>query len=163
MLGLQDRHISSMLLCTRWVDYASPGPSRFCTLEVQRCFKISGSSDTPVLQDSTDLFKHIAFSQPTCGNCLMVALLGASGSKGLEAFLPPKEDLAFGGSQMSSPISDTPILPLSKSWRDADFTVQTNVPRDMTLRSFATRLLLRYSYVMGHVRGFLLLSRQAYS
>lgn len=130
----------------RWIDYSNPGPRRFCSLNIQQCFRPS-----EILQDSSDLFKHIAFAQPECGDCLILALLGASGTQGLEAFLPPHDKVSEGLSSEDTSILDTAVLPLTKSWRDADFSLASNVPKDISFRSFATRLLLRYSYTNGYV------------
>ncbi|KIY61679.1 hypothetical protein CYLTODRAFT_495130 [Cylindrobasidium torrendii FP15055 ss-10] len=90
-----------------------------------------------------DLFKRWMFMDPTCGDCAIVALLGQSGSTGLEAFLPrPRDD-------------DVPVD------MDEYDIVGGNVARwwygvfDPTRamlknpRAFAIRNIQRYSYVLG--------------
>lgn len=137
----------SRILHFSWINYAMPGPRRFCTLHIQQCFR----PDSSGLQDSGNLLKHVAFSRPECGDCLIMALLGASGTRGMEAFLPPKNQDTF-GSHPDTQILDTPVLPLTKTWQEADYSISANVPRDSSLRSFATRLLSRYAYTNGWVR-----------
>lgn len=109
------------------------------------------ASEGSVRWEADSVFKRVAFEQPQCGDCLIMGLLGISGLSGLEAFLPSPKDDTYGAVMSEAPLTDTPVLPLTKSWRDADYSMRKNVPSDMTVRSFATRLLLRYSYVMGHV------------
>lgn len=136
-----------------WIKYDHPGPKSepFCVLNIQECFPSSSRQERG--WDSSSIFKQITFKQPECGDCLIMALLSLSGTKGLEGFLPPAEDsLNFKDRHANPDGLDSPILPLTKKWEDADFSFNVNVPHGMSPRSLATRLLLRYQYTMGRVR-----------
>lgn len=96
---------------------------------------------------TSDIFKHIAFEDPQCGDCIIVALLGED-LKGLESFLPAKSR-APGNNLNTSDSLDTPVLPLTKTWQETDLALASVLPPDLCARDFVTRLLLRYSYTMG--------------
>lgn len=68
-------------------------------------------------------------------------MISQGSSKGLEIFLPPKDDL--------KEFSGVPHLPLNDDWHDADFGLSTLLDGETSPRSFAARLLMRYNHVFG--------------
>jgi hypothetical protein len=64
-----------------------------CSIDLDSCFGtdfFDVENDSPTSAQHT--LKRIAFEQPHCGDCLIVKLLGDSGEKGLEAFLPERTE-----------------------------------------------------------------------
>lgn len=126
-----------------WADFSEP-PSNdtYCEL-VETCFDIEGQTSPP----SDLLFKQIAFERPECGNCLIAALLRISGHKGFEAFLPPASPFV-GDSDDSSAPGVSRVLPITRTWEEADFSLRSVLPRDTDLRQFCVRLLQRYPWTV---------------
>lgn len=108
-------------------------------------------------RNALDLFRHMAFEVPNCGDALITLVVGRSGRKGLSAFLP------HGGAVFpetsSSPVDNrsetetTPHLPLNDRWQDADFSLVA-VARNtgwsgLARRTFAMLLIQRYAYTIG--------------
>lgn len=123
-------------------------PSTACTISRSSCFGSPTGNET-----ANGFFKRVAFTQPKCGDCMIIALVGASGQSGIDKFLPlatakpPPEAYSKGR-------STPPHLPLTSKWVATDFSLASAIPRDsleydMTLRSWCTRLIQRYSYVLG--------------
>jgi hypothetical protein len=107
-----------------------------CTLNLLDCF-----GDIFMAQEGSgvsvqDILKRISFEKPLCGDCIISSLLGASGQKGLSAFLPQPSPIT----QPSKRIA----LSMSKTWRDAQYDTSGG-------RTRAISLLQRYSYVLGRI------------
>ncbi|TIA89768.1 hypothetical protein E3P99_01893 [Wallemia hederae] len=121
-----------------WPDLRnSDSRLKACTINRDKCFR------QPGVHTPEDLFKHIAFEEyGDCGDCIITQLIAQGGSKGLDIFLPPKDDLdGFTG---------VPHLPLNDDWRDADFRLSSVLDTAHTSpRSFAARLIMRYNHVFG--------------
>ena len=123
-------------------------PVAACLISRSACF---GSTSTN--ESASTFFKRIAFERPKCGDCIVTALIGASGVAGINKFLPePSVPLP------SDVSSDTPIipphLPLTSEWQTTDFSLARSMPKgsgtvNMTLRAWCARLIQRYSYVLG--------------
>lgn len=111
------------------------------------------------------MFTHLAFERPECGDCLITALVKASGERGLAAFLP-EEDQVFQPEQEEEKgtwRSSEPILPLTSSWKDGNFSLKANVKAGqdiwdgfearedggVNLRAWCIKLLSRYNYIYG--------------
>ncbi|KAH7104583.1 hypothetical protein BKA62DRAFT_692690 [Auriculariales sp. MPI-PUGE-AT-0066] len=107
-----------------------------CQISYETCFR--GSS--PV-----EFFTHIAFEEVQCGDCILTALVKASGELGLEALLPQAKSSVVEPTRYHSP----PALPRVPKWQDADFSVSANVPVDADLRTWSVQLLARYRFVVG--------------
>jgi hypothetical protein len=124
----------------KWPDFSANATNEapFCLLP-RSCF-----SDPTQNISSTALFKHIAFEERQCGDCLIAALLGHH-SDGLEAFLPPS---LLSHANQTSPIPAA-ALPLTKTWQETDFSLKSVVPHSLSPRQFAVSLLQRYSYTLG--------------
>ena len=116
------------------------------------------------IHPAADMFTHIAFAKPACGDCLIDALITASGPRGLAAFLPSHNQV-FHPPQREARMWDReePILPMTNRWQDADFSIANVVragqdiwageqPRaggGVSLRDWSIKLLSRYAYIYG--------------
>ena len=127
--------------------------SYFCKISVPLCFG-SGDFFDKWQEDGLSsqwLFKNMAFDNPRCGDCIIAGLVTASGTKGLEAFLPPKDHLMqhFLNTHGDGRV-DVPYMgKLSTSWRDLDFSLMEVLGASWTPRDFVVRSIQRYSYVIG--------------
>lgn len=141
----------------RWPSYDNTTdeydhlPHDICSIPIELCF----GSDDFILEtftgdrSSSNLFKRMAFENPQCGDCLIVALLGTSGSTGLNAFLPEE-----GTSESSKPLTTVPPMlgDLGKEWQAVDYSLQTVLRHEpYSARDVSVRLIQRYSYVMGEL------------
>ncbi|CAE7207881.1 unnamed protein product [Rhizoctonia solani] len=112
-----------------------------CAIQFSTCFP-------PDLSSASEAFKHIAFNEPQCGDCIIQALVGASRNLGLSAFLPP---VTHGGKDTSKPNNGTiPHLPLVSDYRTGDFSLKAVVgDSTMDLRFWTVKMLQRYRFVIG--------------
>ncbi|PWN27174.1 hypothetical protein BDZ90DRAFT_272208 [Jaminaea rosea] len=145
-----------------------------CRLDIAACLSGLVRDDGRML--AQDLFKRIAFEKgEKCGDCLLVHLLGQSGQRGLNAFLPPQGKV-FPPSETAPRPQEEPHLPLTPTYfslnksqelsEDPAFIFspyeEDNKPdfssasvssslgwAQKSQRDFALRLLQRYSYVIG--------------
>lgn len=84
-----------------------------------------------------------------------MALINQSGTRGLSAFLPDKDQgfAIFGSVEMRQP----PHLPLTDNWRDANFTMASVMRAGsgpvsdgkIDIRTWTELLLSRYLYMSG--------------
>ena len=134
-----------------------------CPFSLSKCLPPDFfNNDEDISADA--MFKHLTFVEPDCGDCLVSALITASGPRGLQAFFPEAEAVFF--PPESPPTKwqrDEPMLPLTKTWFEANFSVESVVKtgqdlwrgikkRDdegVNLRQWCIKLLSRYAYVMG--------------
>lgn len=116
-----------------------------CSLNTRQCFGDFLNGADVIAQD---MFKRIAFDDWRCGDCLIDALVAASGDKGLSAFLP---DAAANVTSASSPSDEPAHLPLTDDWVTTDFSVAAVIqsPGTVHLRTWTEQLLSRYLYVSG--------------
>ena len=136
-----------------WANLAStpsgPKVPVACAIERAECFNINAN------EPAVEMLKRIMVDKPQCGDCsedfvfscpffvlgayiliVISALIGASGSIGLAAFLPPPPS-------STSPRSFTPsYLPLNLAALPA-------FPYPANPYLFSLRLIQRYSYVLG--------------
>lgn len=132
-----------------------------CSIDMDRCFG-PAFADPSVKLSAGDLFKRISFELPECGDCMIKALISASGPRGLAAFIPEHAQVVLKplGPTASG---DEPVLPLTKDWQSTDFSID-NVVRlgqdswpglaaagdgSVNLRQWCIKLLTRYAYVTG--------------
>lgn len=120
-----------------WPHYR-PGDNKdnqiACTLDPFDCFGEEFMADEGDKVSVQEIFKRISFEKPHCGDCIISSLLGASGRRGLSAFLPQPS---------SNPHpSERVALSMSKKWTDAEYDTRGG-------RARAISLLQRYSYVLG--------------
>ncbi|ORX33950.1 hypothetical protein BD324DRAFT_643648 [Kockovaella imperatae] len=135
-----------------------------CTFRVAQCLPPDFfESDEPL--DAAEMFRHFTFSEPSCGDCLIMALVSASGPRGLEAFFPDP-DAVFHPPAQQEPAAfqrEEPMLPLTPSWVDTDFRIESIMrsgqdswpgvkPRmdgSVNMRQWCIKLLSRYAYVFA--------------
>jgi 3-O-alpha-D-mannopyranosyl-alpha-D-mannopyranose xylosylphosphotransferase len=143
---------------------ARPVPDPTCTFNVDECLPEGFWDDETI--SSADMFTHFAFKKPACGDCLIDTLVTASGSRGLKAFLPSKDKVFTPPSSRTPQMWDRaePMLPLTGTWQEADFTLANNVrlgqdewtrvhaqsdkkEGEVNLLDWSVKLLSRYAYV----------------
>ncbi|KAG8745306.1 hypothetical protein FRC10_008323 [Ceratobasidium sp. 414] len=138
-----------------------PTPSLRCPIEFDVCFP-------PELTNASDVFKHVAFGAPQCGDCskrlflsllsgpesymsskVINALVAASGPLGLSAFLPnPTHGLK--STHQQSVGDSVPHLPLVSDYRTGDFSLRGVLGGSTTdVREWTVRMLQRYRFVIG--------------
>lgn len=136
--------------------------STSCSISLSKCFAPDFlSSSTPY--PAQEIFRNITFVHPECGDCLIDALVTASGTRGLSAFLPremvyypePRDPAEWERSE--------PMLPLTSTWEGVDFSLDRVVrpgqdtwdgiePAEdgaVRLREWCIKLLSRYAYTFG--------------
>ena len=91
-----------------------------CTLHIDQCFALeflsaANKTDMSVL----DTFQRIAFAQPECGDCIIALLVGKSGPRGLEAFLPASPESP--GRDSAQPTPPAVIGLGSTKWPELQF------------------------------------------
>ncbi|KZT64246.1 hypothetical protein DAEQUDRAFT_732853 [Daedalea quercina L-15889] len=121
-----------------------------CTINFDEC--LAGYSR------ASDVFKHIAFEDPKCGDCVIRALSRASGPLGVAAFLPPQDrrlaDLSAkipGFADPSVLQGYIPHLPLVSRYQDGDFSLRSvmGATGERDVRTWTMQVLQRYRYVVG--------------
>ncbi|KZT09088.1 uncharacterized protein LAESUDRAFT_537492 [Laetiporus sulphureus 93-53] len=119
-----------------------------CRISFDECFSPTAGNR------ASDIFKGIAFDKMQCGDCVIKALVRASGSQGVSAFLPlpklvmpPVTAPAAGAPR----IDDEPHLPLVHDWHDGDFSLRAVVgtTHEVNVRHWILQLMQRYRYVIG--------------
>lgn len=119
-----------------------------CEISLSKCL-------SPNVEDeSADaVFKRIAFSQSPCGDCMLAALLNASGRSGISAFLPPPTSTVRIHPDSTNRNSKA-HLPLTSHWQQTNFSLTSILPShphavELSLRTWCTRLIQRYQYILG--------------
>ncbi|THH02656.1 hypothetical protein EW026_g250 [Hermanssonia centrifuga] len=116
-----------------WPSFTSDTPADrlpICTMSYDECFTHEGSG----FSAATGMFKHIAFRNPKCGDCVIQALVKASGG------------------EFASDPYEVPHLPLEERWEDAEFNVFSvmGASRETNVRAWTLRLLQRYRFVVAY-------------
>jgi 3-O-alpha-D-mannopyranosyl-alpha-D-mannopyranose xylosylphosphotransferase len=138
-----------------------------CAIFLETCFPPTFFTDQSMSYSAEEMFTHLAFAQPQCGDCLIKALVTASGERGLDAVLP-RSDQAISPEirQQRRWERSEPMLPLVDHWQLGNFSVYNVVRPDqdqwtgttpssdgsVNLRAWSIKLLSRYAYVMGKLR-----------
>lgn len=122
-----------------------------CTIDYAKCFVSPAGKP---FTTASELFKHVAFREPQCGDCMTLALVRASGELGLEAFLPSGDRVVsppLGNDRSPEYVDPTPHLPLSDRWEDGEFALAEVLrgTTDTNVRAWTLRLLDRYRFVIG--------------
>ncbi|KAJ1309903.1 hypothetical protein OPQ81_006664 [Rhizoctonia solani] len=136
-----------------WTQF--PSKHMQCTIQFSICFP-------PDLVSASDIFKHVAFKEPQCGDCIIQALVGASGRLGLSAFLPP---IVHGAKDTAVLKENTiPHLPLVSDYRTGDFSLKAVVSDSTTnVRFWAVKMLQRYRFVIGDTPSIFAMVTSAFS
>ncbi|WVQ75949.1 hypothetical protein IAR50_005584 [Cryptococcus sp. DSM 104548] len=139
-------------------------PAESCPFAFDVCFP-ANFSDPSVTFSATDMFTHLAFRHAECGDCLIDALVAASGKRGLSAVIPDDDQIFYPAEETDEKRwrRSEPMLPLVGKWPEGNFTVAANVkagqdvwegiePRadgGVSLKAWTIKLLSRYNYVYG--------------
>lgn len=133
---------------------ANPEEDKKCTIDLEKCFDTFWTER----EDTTaaHMFKHLAFRRPKCGDCVLMALVTASGPLGLkEVFPSPEATYTIPKTAPAPPYVAPPHLPMTPTWEEADFSLpravgKTALPGDtVPLREWTMHLLSRYLYTYG--------------
>ncbi|GAA5831300.1 hypothetical protein JCM3766R1_003003 [Sporobolomyces carnicolor] len=117
-----------------------PEESAVCDIELRSCFgTVFFDFDNPSSISSLDTFRRIAFEQPSCGDCLIIKLLGNSGETGLSAFLPEETEAARDPAGPGVPVAAIGLE--GTRWQEIKIEIPT--------RANAISLIQRYSYAIG--------------
>lgn len=143
--------VADTIGATHYMKDPSFTGAKACSIVRWTCFGSLSKTES-----ASDFFKRIAFDQPKCGDCIIVALIGASGTSGIDKFLP-SFDIKIASDEFEGS-AGPPHLPLTSDWMTTDFSMPRAIPKtsakpDMTLRTWCTRLIQRYSYVLGSVES----------
>jgi 3-O-alpha-D-mannopyranosyl-alpha-D-mannopyranose xylosylphosphotransferase len=138
-------------------------PADSCRFTISKCLP-DGFFTTSDTHTANDLFKHIAFAERSCGDCLITALVSASGDRGLHTILPDEEAVYHPPAGAGEGVWDTtePVLPMTKTWEEASFGLEDVIrtgsdvwgdeevsSTGVNLRKWCLKLLTRYNYAMG--------------
>lgn len=130
----------------------------FCKIPLARCFLAinffsnDGNEMVSRIPSPHQLFVNMAFARPSCGDCLIAALLTACSESGLEAFLPNPTSFEERAttSKLAAQRTVTHIGGFDGKWADADtYSFRAVLGLQWRPRDFAVRLIQRYSYVLG--------------
>ncbi|KAI0927539.1 hypothetical protein AcV5_008051 [Taiwanofungus camphoratus] len=127
-----------------------PGRMPRCRISFDQCFQIEATEDNP--SRASEVFKNLAFRKHGCGDCVTMALVQASGSLGLSAFLPLSDRvLPSLARELSGSEKDIPHLPLVDDWQNGDFSLGgvMGSTQLLNIREWTLQLLQRYRYVIG--------------
>ena len=135
-----------------WFGSNNDAP-KVCRLSFSKCFAPQNGAET-----ADALFKRIAFERSTCGDCILAALLTSSGPSGIAAFLP-EPSVTMRVPSSFAQLGSKAHLPLTARWSDTDFALAAILPHSqpqqqdhevvVSLRTWCTRLIQRYQYVLG--------------
>ncbi|BGP29032.1 hypothetical protein JCM10296v2_000768 [Rhodotorula toruloides] len=122
---------------------ATPSSDPICVLDMKSCLGDEFVSLDEGEVEVSAVYKRVAFEQTQCGDYLIALLVGKSGSRGLEAFLPEEEEAVD--------MDEMPVVALPGStktrWQEVDYAAPLDGPG--TLRQKAAALIQRYSYTLG--------------
>ncbi|KAI0700068.1 hypothetical protein BC835DRAFT_478460 [Cytidiella melzeri] len=119
-----------------------------CSINATVCF---ADQDGEPFTRASDVFANIAFRKFECGDCMITALVKASGQLGLSAFLPPPTRSLSSLAGKVVPVDTIPHLPLVNKWEDGQFALRDVVgfSQNTNVRDWTLRLLQRYRFVIG--------------
>jgi len=149
----------------------SPGhedEDQFCLFSLKTCLPVGFFTNDSVSYSAEDMFIHMAFVEPECGDCMIKALITASGVRGLDAILPHPEQTAVPEERQRKRWERSePMLPLVDRWQLGNFSLYSvirpnqdqwegtdrSVDGSINLRQWSIKLLSRYAYVLGESRS----------
>ncbi|GAA5980439.1 hypothetical protein JCM10908_001655 [Rhodotorula pacifica] len=123
-----------------------------CTLDFDRCFGpdfLSRPDKNNIAID--EVYRRVAYAQPDCGDCIIALLVGKSGPRGFEAFLPRPSD------SHDSPPDEQPTEAVaigldSTKWQHVDLGMPVGDVR--ARRQQAVSLIQRYAYTLGDTPSY---------
>uniref|UniRef100_V5ELH6 Uncharacterized protein n=1 Tax=Kalmanozyma brasiliensis (strain GHG001) TaxID=1365824 RepID=V5ELH6_KALBG len=137
-----------------------------CELDLDRCLvrPFAGLQKGKVAWE--EVFKQFAYVDGACGDCLIHHLVGRSGERGFNAFLPTADRVYTGKTDPNAQhLNRVPHLPLTSTWNASSpdtasspeptcFTVacvlaNSGFGHGTPLRLFASQLIQRYAYTIA--------------
>ncbi|GAA6049513.1 hypothetical protein JCM3770_000824 [Rhodotorula araucariae] len=129
-----------------------------CAIDFDECFGAAFLASTAALPVD-DVLRRVAYEAPQCGDCVILALVGRSGSTGLSAFLPSCPTSAPPQRAIAPPVLFSPEPRFASVSLAA---VAPSAPRTCaSARALATRRILRYAYTLGDSESQFVSMRQA--
>ncbi|GAA94059.1 uncharacterized protein L969DRAFT_616191 [Mixia osmundae IAM 14324] len=117
-----------------------------CKLSLSTCFAPGFANGTNSI-DANSVYRRMAYEQPNCGDCLIVALTHSSGFRGLSAFLPARgHHFASAGDRIAPRLFDSSVF---DNITIAQIDRQQIIQEYGSLRHFCVRLIHRYSHSFG--------------
>jgi 3-O-alpha-D-mannopyranosyl-alpha-D-mannopyranose xylosylphosphotransferase len=140
-------------------------PANTCRFSLSKCLPDDFLTSTDSFS-ANEIFKHMAFVERECGDCLITALVSDSGDRGLHTILPNENVVYHPPMGAGEGVWDTtePVLPMTKTWEEANFDLKAvirtgsdvwgeeqvkAIKSGINLRKWCLKLLTRYHYAMG--------------
>ncbi|KAG8904339.1 hypothetical protein FRB99_001885 [Tulasnella sp. 403] len=120
-------------------------PALTCRIDLQQCLYPPSN----LTLSATEVFKHVAFRVPECGDCIIDALVNRTGTQGLSAFLPSPTRSPPRKSRLFAQTESITRLPLSKQWEWTDFTLANVQFGNLTVRQWVVQAIYRYRFMIG--------------
>ncbi|QRV88871.1 exopolysaccharide phosphotransferase [Ceratobasidium sp. AG-Ba] len=136
-------------------------PAARCTISRTECLDVHDSR----IRGASGIFKQIAFDVSRCGDCIVTALVAASGPLGFSAFLP-EQDRKWTRWKDAVGASETvaPHLPLVADYRAANFTLESVLAVSKndkgSVRDWAMELIARYRFTIAITPSHFAMLRQ---
>ncbi|CAE6425909.1 unnamed protein product [Rhizoctonia solani] len=134
--------------------YSDPGGR--CSIRRTECLGASSSR----IRGASGIFARLAFEVPHCGDCVITALVTASGDLGFSAFLPESDRawMRWKDLDQEPPKEIAPHLPLVADYRAANFSLAHVFAQSrgetMSVRDWAVELIARYRFTIGEYYAF---------
>jgi hypothetical protein len=126
------------------IEPVKPTNDKLCEISVDRCFGVEFAKHDGKLWSVDEVFKRVAFEDVECGDCLILALVGKSGSRGISAFLPPSS------STTSSPATCSDFKSTVDGVKDyRNLTTFPNHFNTSNIRAQAICQIHRYAFTIG--------------
>ncbi|KAL7411718.1 hypothetical protein BDY24DRAFT_443052 [Mrakia frigida] len=146
-----------------WTSLDGPAPpfgasSSSCSIDLRACFGDFWPDNARqcINEEASNIFKRLAFERPQCGDCLLSALIQASGPLGTSKLLPAQSSTFVANFPVDPPSSSPfeeepqPHLPLTESWKKTDFSLRAVLGggvwgAEVELKDWCERLIARYT------------------
>ncbi|KAG9126997.1 hypothetical protein FRC07_001077 [Ceratobasidium sp. 392] len=125
-------------------------PAARCTISRSECLGVNNSR----IRGASGVFERLAFDVSRCGDCIVTALVAASGPLGFSAFLPEQDRVWTRWKENDGP-SETvaPHLPLVADYRAGNFTLASALAVSRSdkgsVRDWAMELIARYRFTIA--------------
>jgi 3-O-alpha-D-mannopyranosyl-alpha-D-mannopyranose xylosylphosphotransferase len=135
-----------------------------CIFDFDTCLPPNFFPDPAQPVEADYMFTHLAFAEPRCGDCMIKALVSASGPRGLSAVLPRVTQTIEPETRRHRRWERSePILPLDDTWQLTNFSAYSIIrpnqdqwrgsrqePNErVNLQQWCIKLLSRYAYTVG--------------
>ncbi|KAK0232724.1 hypothetical protein IW262DRAFT_1257949 [Armillaria fumosa] len=149
-----------------YTNYGYFSQAADCVVRWDKCFEKDGMP----IGNASEFFVHIAFEEVSCGDCMIRALMSASGPLGLSEFLPsPNRTFPLLFSIVPDPVDtglSPPHLPLTTEYHAKDFVLDAVMApwareafrrrgwasvEGVNIREWTMMVIQRYRYVVGEL------------